>query len=100
MEYEINNILIHYEEIGTGKPILLLHGWGNDLNSFHKQVECFKDKYHLYLIDLPGFGKTPEPNDIYSLNDYVDIVRKFIIEVIKEKEVILIGHSFGGRIGI
>ena len=100
MNYLINNINIHYEEYGKGEKILLLHGWGNDLNSFNKQLDCLKDKYHLYLIDLPGFGKTNEPNDIYSLDDYVKIVTKFIKNIIKEENIMIIGHSFGGRIGI
>ena len=100
MDYLINNINIHYEEYGKGEKILLLHGWGNDLKTFNKQIEFLKDKYHLYLIDLPGFGKTNEPNDIYSLNDYVSIVMKFIKSIIKDENIIVIGHSFGGRIGI
>jgi len=100
MNYLINNVNIHYEEYGKGEKILLLHGWGNDLNSFNKQLDCLKDKYHLYLIDLPGFGKTNEPNDIYSLDDYVKIVTIFIKNIIKEENNMIIGHSFGGRIGI
>lgn len=100
MEVLINEIKVYYEEYGSGIPILFLHGWGNDLNSFYKQIEYFKDKYHLFLLDLPGFGKTEEPNIAYNLNNYVDIVHEFVQKIINNKELIIITHSFGSRIAI
>ena len=47
--------------------------------------------------DLPGFGKTKEPPDSWNLGSYVDFVIRFI-ESFGAKRVILLGHSFGGRI--
>lgn len=100
MIFKYQNLNIYYEEYGCGEKILIfLHGWGNSCQSFTKQIEYFKDKYHLYLIDMPGFGKSSEPPKPYSLNDYIEVLENFIID----KQIncpILVGHSFGGRIAI
>lgn len=98
MTFKYQNLNIYYEEYKGGKKeIIFLHGWGNSSNTFINQVNFLKNQYHLYLIDLPGFGKSNEQLKIYSLDDYVNLIKDFI----KEKEIdnpILIGHSFGGRV--
>lgn len=98
MTFKYQNLNIYYEEyLGDKKEIIFLHGWGNSVNTFKEQIDYFKDKYHLYLIDMPGFGKSNEQIVPYNLDDYVKVLDTFI----KEKEIqdpILIGHSFGGRI--
>lgn len=98
MTFKYQNLNIYYEEYKGGKKeIIFLHGWGNSSKTFINQVNFLKNQYHLYLIDLPGFGKSNEQLKIYSLDDYVNLIKDFI----KEKEInnpILIGHSFGGRV--
>lgn len=98
MTFKYQNLNIYYEEYNGGKKeIIFLHGWGNSSKTFINQVNFLKNQYHLYLIDLPGFGKSNEQLKIYSLDDYVNLIKDFI----KEKEInnpILIGHSFGGRV--
>lgn len=96
--FNFQNINIYYEEYNGGKKeIIFLHGWGNSSSTFKHQVDYLKDKYHIYLIDLPGFGKSNEQLTPYNLNDYVKLIKEFI----QKKEIIdpiLIGHSFGGRV--
>jgi len=58
-----------------------------------------KEKYSVYALDLPGFGGSPAPQKPFTLSDYSDIVVGFIKKM-NLKSVILIGHSFGGRIAI
>ncbi len=98
MTFKYQDLNIYYEEYKGGKKeIIFLHGWGNSSNTFINQVNFLKNQYHIYLIDLPGFGKSNEQLKIYSLDDYVNLIKDFI----KEKEInnpILIGHSFGGRV--
>lgn len=98
LTFKYQNLNIYYEEYKGGKKeIIFLHGWGNSSKTFINQVNFLKNQYHLYLIDLPGFGKSNEQLKIYSLDDYVNLIKDFI----KEKEInnpILIGHSFGGRV--
>jgi len=46
-------------EYGTGSPLVLLHGWGFDSQIWSPIIPLLSSKYHLYCVDLPGFGETP-----------------------------------------
>ena len=97
MDYIFQNKYVYFDKQGSGNPIILLHGWGVDSNIFKELVDILKNKYLVYTIDLPGFGKSEEPNDYYTLDDYVNLLYLFIVDKNIENPVIL-GHSFGGRI--
>jgi len=99
MDFLYDGINIYYQMFGEKKPIILLHGWGTNSNTFYDLINYIKNDYLVYAIDLPGFGKSNEPKKPYSLNDYVDFLEEFIKALQIEKPVIL-GHSFGGRIAI
>lgn len=89
---------INYLQFGKrGQPIIFLHGWQQNSRSFSTLVPFLYKNYRLFLLDLPGFGKSEFPPIDFSSFDYA----KVIIEWIKKKrlkEVILVGHSFGGKI--
>lgn len=81
-------------------PILILHGWNLSGEKFLPLVqELEKEGYKVYHPDLPGFGKIKFTKTSWFLSDYVDFVKKFL-EKNKLNKIILIGHSFGGRIAI
>ena len=90
---------LNYTKKGLGKPILLLHGWGASIEVWHKVMQEFSQDYCVYAVDLYGFGKSSEPIDNATIYDYTKIVDEFITSVIGEP-VILVGHSFGGRVGL
>lgn len=97
----INQQLIHYYVSGDHEAatiLLFLHGWRSQSRVWTPLVPQLKN-YSLFLLDLPGFGQSPTPLQPFSLNDYARIVTNFIRK--KElKNIVLIGHSFGGRIAI
>lgn len=77
---------------------VLLHGWGHSSLNLLPIATLLSD-YDCYLIDLPGFGKTPEPKTILSIQDYSKIVADFIKTIKNENcKIFIIGHSLGGRI--
>ncbi len=87
------------EEKGNGQPVLFLHGYLSCKESFYYQTQSLSRRFRTVAVDLPGFGKTPEPSYGYALDDYVDFARA----VIKERcggRACIVAHSFGGRIAI
>lgn len=81
-------------------PILILHGWNLSAAKFTPLVqELSKRGFKVYCPDLPGFGGSKFPDHPLHLVDYVNFVEKFIGKN-KLGKIIMIGHSFGGRISI
>lgn len=82
-------------------PFLLVHGWGGTINSLSSLQHCLaKDSKHpVYNLELPGFGKTEISKDSFSTSDYASFISGFI-DSKKLKNVVLIGHSFGGKSSI
>lgn len=95
----LDNLNIHYKTSGTGKNIVLLHGWGANLDSF-ASVQCVLEKqFQVYAIDLPGFGRSDTPVNAWGTAEYANLVRQFL-HALNIENPILIGHSFGGRLAI
>ncbi len=97
MEFVRDKQKIYYQKLGSGTPIIFLHGWGSSHIDFINIAKILKEQYEVYLLDLPGFGNSSEPDVPYNLDDYVNLLKEFIVHYQLEN-VILVGHSFGGRI--
>lgn len=101
MTKKVNLTDINYIQYGNdkGKDIVLLHGWGQNIEMMKPLGDLLADNYHITIIDLPGFGKSKEPATILDVGDYTEIVHD-LLESLKVVKPTLIGHSFGGRISI
>ena len=101
---------ISYRTEGKGKPVVLLHGFGEDSHIFDQQIEFLKESCLLIIPDLPGTGKSallisdhPMPVTgilkpvTVSIEDYADCI-KALLEEEKISKCILLGHSMGGYI--
>jgi pimeloyl-ACP methyl ester carboxylesterase len=125
MEKEIlyENKKIFYRSVGIGKPVMLVHGFGEDGNVWHNQIEFLKNKFHLIIPDLPGSGKSEMINDT-SMEGMAEVLHAIIHEECYDKPeykrnlqtsgdsglmaspigggregaCIVIGHSMGGYI--
>jgi pimeloyl-ACP methyl ester carboxylesterase len=94
----INNILTAYQEQGTGKPLVLIHGFPLDWRIFEQQVAALSKNSRVIAPDLPGFGqsKSDKPFSIASLADHVH-------ELLKSLNALpcaLGGLSMGGYIAL
>ena len=98
MNILIDDININYEMIGYGEPIIFLHGWEANHNTFNSLINKISDNYQLYLLDLPGFGESKIDRAL-NVYEVTDIINKFVIKL-NLRNPIIIGHSYGGRIGI
>jgi pimeloyl-ACP methyl ester carboxylesterase len=96
----ICGLKIYYEVVGSGAPVLLLHGWANDAETMRPMAGVVKDLgFRVFSIDLPGFGLSDMPEIPWGVDDYVNLVAKLLDELAIE-QVSIIAHSFGGRIAI
>lgn len=92
---------INYIDYGTYKKgtIVLLHGWGQNIEMMDMLGHPLENEYRIIVLDLPGFGKSKEPNKSWSVLEYTNFLHDFL-DKLNAKKVSLIGHSFGGRIAI
>lgn len=97
MTINIGGLNINYTIKGSGDFIFLLHGWGSNLNLFSNLADEISSKYTVVSMDFPGFGKSEEPKSAWDISAYTDYTVDFIRHFSCER-VILLGHSFGGRV--
>lgn len=100
MRAEVGSVSTNYELAGEGETlVLLLHGWGASLELYRPTIELLKGSYRVAAPDFPGFGGSAEPPDAWDVGHYADWTVEFI-KMLGAKRVILVGHSFGGRVTI
>lgn len=96
---KINGLDFHYTVQGSGSPIVLMHGWGCNLTTLASIETVAAENHTVYNVDFPGFGKSEEPSEVWGVEKYTQLIEAFIkLENIENP--ILLGHSFGGRVGI
>jgi len=101
---EVEDLQLRYQVFGTPAPdkpnLVLIHGFGNSLQSFRLLAPLLADDFYVITVDLPGFGLSSKPVDYeyYSANQAATI-GKFIRAVGLEKAVIG-GHSLGGQLAL
>ena len=86
-------------EGGKG-AVLFLHGWRSNATVWQKAMETLSTQgFTTYALDLPGFGNSQNPLRAFSVGDYADVVSAYM-EKLGIQTACVVGHSFGGRIGI
>ena len=89
----------HSHSIKKKTPLLMLHGWGRSLESLRALANCLTRNHYVYLVDLPGFGKSGFPNFAWSTEDYAERLR-FYLDSLNIEQVDFLGHSFGGKVAL
>jgi pimeloyl-ACP methyl ester carboxylesterase len=100
MQVVVDSLLTHYEIKGSGKLVVLLHGWGDAAVGLKALHESLAKDYRVVALDLPGFGGTQPPPQPWGLNEYAHFVEHFLLKVRAGKTWAVIGHSNGGAIAI
>ena len=97
----LKDLYINYILYGNvkGKDVVLLHGWGQNIEMMDPIGKGLSKNFHITILDLPGFGKSSEPPYGYTVYDYYEVLCE-LLDKLKIKNPILVGHSFGGRISI
>ncbi len=99
MKIKVENLEINYIQYGEGADIVLLHGWGQNIQMMQPLGNNFSDRFRITILDLPGFGESQEPEVAWNIDKYELFLEEFFKKT-NIKKPIMIGHSFGGRLAI
>lgn len=98
-QIDIDGVRFNFSVEGKGTPVVLMHGWGCNRTTLARIEQQLVPYFKVYNVDFPGFGKSSEPPAVWGVEEYTRLIEHFL-EVEKIGNPILLGHSFGGRVGI
>jgi pimeloyl-ACP methyl ester carboxylesterase/putative sterol carrier protein len=103
MECKVRDITMNYEEVGTGRPLLVLDGWGYSgritMIAFEPVLEARAGWRRLYPA-LPGHGVTPLPSWLQSPDDMLDVLLEFMEAVAPGEHFAVTGASWGAYVAL
>ena len=99
MTINIRNININYIQYGSGSDVVLLHGWGQNIQMMKPIGDNLCSNHRITIIDFPGFGESDEPSTPWTIDDYSLLIENLVRELNIRKPIVM-GHSFGGRVAI
>ena len=91
--------VVHYETLGRGRPVLLLHGWLGSWALYRQTLEFLSKDFKTYALDFLGFGESFDRQADFTVNNFVELVDQFMdrLGIVKAP---LIGHSMGGTVSL
>jgi pimeloyl-ACP methyl ester carboxylesterase len=78
------------------KTVVILHGWGHNSQYWKAIINMYERDFRVIFFDLPGFGSEPLVEDDWGVQEYANWVEKKIKDI--PCKIVILGHSFGGRI--
>lgn len=93
------DIQLHFTKTGSGPPLLLLHGNGEDSSYFVHQLPVFSRDFTVYAVDTRGHGKSPRGSAPFTLSQFADDLLDFLDQQGLPQADIL-GFSDGGNIAL
>ncbi|MDP2640940.1 MAG: alpha/beta hydrolase [Candidatus Yanofskybacteria bacterium] len=85
---------------GEGRNLLIIHGWGGSSDSWAKVQEHLAGSgFRVIVPDIPGFGKTPAPEQVWGTDEYAAWIDALAGQL-HLQSFVLLGHSFGGQMAI
>lgn len=96
--YTYQSSKIFYRVVGSGTPVILIHGFAEDGDIWQNQIEFLKDHCQLIIPDLPGTGKS-EMIAHMSIEGMAELIRSLLLYE-NIKACIMVGHSMGGYISL
>lgn len=100
-EITIDGLRLHYTDTGQGeRTLLLMHGWGCDHTTLASvERTALEEGWRVINVDFPGFGRSDEPSEVWGVEEYTVLIEK-LTTTLRLSRLSLLGHSFGGRVGI
>jgi len=95
---EVNGIRLFYEKTGQGRPLVMVHGNGEDHTIFDEAVRELRGEYTCYCLDSRCHGKSTDTAELHYRDMATDVI--LFIRALGLKDVIFYGFSDGGIIGL
>ena len=95
----LDDRIVHYEVLGRGRPIIFLHGWVGSWRYWVPAMQAAAMSFRAYAIDMWGFGDTAHDTACYTLQQQVNLLDSFMMEMGIGK-VALVGHGLGALAAI
>ncbi|MDX1995415.1 MAG: alpha/beta hydrolase [bacterium] len=89
--------LVHYEVLGRGRPVILMHGWLGSWRYWIPAMRLLQLKYRVYALDLFGFGDSGKNPEKYTISHQVNLLDEFMRQLGIPKAA-MIGHGLGAQI--
>lgn len=90
------DVELHYEDVGVGKPVVLIHGWPLSGRSWEGQVPALVEAgYRVITYDRRGFGQSSQPWGGYDYDTFA-LDLKTVLDTLDVRDATLIGFSMGG----
>ena len=96
---EIDGVRVHYQEKGTGTPLILIHGLSSSTYSWKDVFEPLAKTHRVIAVDLKGFGFSGKPDGDYSRRAQAVLVAH-LLDYLKVEQAWLVGNSMGGEISL
>ena len=93
------DIKLYYQEKGTGEPLILLHGNGEDSSYFINQIDYFQNAYHVIALDTRGHGKSPRGDAPFTIEQFSCDLYDFM-QGHQISNAIILGFSDGANIAM
>jgi pimeloyl-ACP methyl ester carboxylesterase len=90
---------LFFTDVGTGRNVMLLHGWTCDSHDWSWQLPALESRYRVLAVDLRGHGRSEVMGSgHYAPDDYLADVEALVSNRKRDRKFILVGHSMGGQI--
>lgn len=102
MRISVEGAEIDFDEVGEGTPVIMLHGFPLDrtvMKGCMEPIFSRRQGYRRIYLDLPGMGRSSPGDRVRNSDEMLEVVERFIDQLISEERYLLVGYSYGCFIG-
>jgi len=93
------NVPIHFTDNGSGKAVVLLHGFLENLSMWKPLMPVFENRFRVISVDLLGHGQTGCVGYVHTMEEQAAMVKE-VLKSLQIEKAFFIGHSMGGYIAL
>jgi pimeloyl-ACP methyl ester carboxylesterase len=94
----LDGLMVHYEALGRGRPIIFLHGWVGSWRYWINAMQAASTSFRAYAVDLFGFGDSDHSKSQYTIEKQAEMLDRFL-DNLGIGKIALVGHDLGALVG-